>query len=485
MVLFLVVFYEVLVIGGIGLYLARKSKEGEDEFLLSGRQLPASIVGVTLALTVLGSAHVFGLMELAWNIGAVSLWFSFAHVILLCVVCLGTGRWVRRLNVSTVPELIENLYGIKVRTIVACVMGPIIFGLLTMETQTIGIAFSAMTGWSIQKGALVGGIIGIFYVILAGMKEIGWVNIINTIVMYLGMVVACIYLAFSLPGQGWDSVSNFYINEGQAWMIKIMGTPDLLFNFAFGTILAVVFAQGISQMALQTAMSAKDENTVKKALWIAAPINGAFGIFSVSIGLAAKTIPQFHKLGPKMAGPTLLVKLLPEWLVAWLLASFLGALLSTFAMTCMTPSTLFVKDIFVNLYKKDASEAEETKMARLSIIVLAVIAIAVASALPPIVEGINWLFAWLVPVFWVVIYGLFWKRSTTATVSILSVCWIVNLLWSFTSLPEAINLAQIQNAHVTFAISIVLGIILNSVLKGKPAYFKAIKQQDDLTAESV
>ncbi len=477
-VLIAVILYEVVVVGSIGLYLAREAKHGKDSFLLSNRDLPASIVGVTLALTVLGSAHVFGLMELAWDIGAVSLWFSFAHVILLCLVCLSTGRWVRRLNVATVPELIEKLFGKKMRTIIACVMAPTIFGLLTMETQAIGITFAALTGWSIQKGAIVGGLIGIFYVVLAGMKEVGWVNLVNTIVMYLGMIVAAVFIGTSLPGGDWDSVSNYYLNEGQAWMLNIMGTPELLFNFALGVVLAVVFAQGISQMALQTTMSAKDENTVKKALWIAAPVNGIFGIFSVLIGLAAKSIPQFNALGPKLAGPTLIVELLPKWLVAWLLASFLGALLSTFAMTAMTPATIFVKDIFVNLHKPNATEEEQTKIARIVIILLAVIAMAVAASLPPMVAGITWLFAWLVPVFWIVIYGLFWKRSTNASLILLVVCWIVNLLWSFTALPTALNLAHIQNAHITFLLSIVLGIVLNLAMKGEEPYFKSIKNQN-------
>jgi SSS family solute:Na+ symporter len=189
-----VLIYEILVIGGIGYYLSKKAKEGNDSFLLSGRDLPVVVVGITLALTVLGSAHIFGLMETAWHLGAVSMWFSFSHVILITVVCLGTGRWVRRLNVSTVPELVEMLFGSKVRILVACVMAPSIFGLLTMETQAIGVAFASMTGWSIQKGALIGGIIGIFYVVL--MKEVAWVNLVNTIVMYIGMIVA----AFSWLG---------------------------------------------------------------------------------------------------------------------------------------------------------------------------------------------------------------------------------------------------------------------------------------------
>ena len=72
-------------------------------------------------------------------------------------------------------------------------------------------------------------------------------------------------------------------------------------------------------------------------LWIAAPLNGMFGVFAVVIGLTAKTIPEFAELGPKVAATTMLVNYLPPWLAALLLASFLAAILSTFAMTSLAP----------------------------------------------------------------------------------------------------------------------------------------------------
>ena len=71
-----------------------------------------------------------------------------------------------------------------------------------------------MTGWEIRNGAIVGGILGIFYVVLAGMKEIGWLNLVNAVVMYLGLILATIFLALRLPGGNYDSVAEFYTSSG-------------------------------------------------------------------------------------------------------------------------------------------------------------------------------------------------------------------------------------------------------------------------------
>jgi len=468
--------YEVAVIAGVAWYLSRKRKDqatAEGEFALGGRSLPTSVVAVTLALTVLGTAHILGVFEMAWTLGASAVWFSIAHVILLVVVCASTGLWVRRLGVSTVPQILEMFYGRNTRLLVSCVMVGVIFGILTIETQGLGIIVASMTGWEIKNGAIVGGIIGIFYVILAGIKEVGWVNLVNAVVMYIGLILATIFLAFKLPGGSYESVSNFYKESGDGFMLSIYGTSEILLTFALGTVVAVVFSQGINQMLLQPTMAARDEKTIKRALWIAAPLNGMFGVFAVVIGLAAKSVPEFQVLGPKVAATTMLVNLLPSWLSALLLASFLAAILSTFAMTSLSPATIFTMDIYKRLYRPNASEAELTKVIRITIVVLGVIAMAVASFLPPILAAMYWLFSWLVPIFWVVVFGFIWKRNTVSAVVTLLAAWLANSLWSFSSLPNILDMVDMPNAYITLGVTLFVGVFSNLVMAGEKGYFKS------------
>ena len=482
-----VLLYEIISIGGCGLYLAMKHKkevaehkgESKDAFITSNRDLPVSIVGVSLALAVLGAVHVFGIMEMSWHMGAVAIWFSVAHVTLLCVVCLATGRWVRRMRVATVPELIRNLFGRKIALVCTCVIAGQTFAILTMEAQALGIVFHTLTfgELSIPTGAVIGGIIGIAYVIIAGMKEIGWVNLINTIVMYAGIIVAIIYLGFSING-GYATVQNHFMSTNQGFMTSIWGGPGMFVAFGIANIIAVTFAQGISQMGLQSAMAAKNEKTIVKALWIAAPVNGLFGVFTMIMGISAKAMYETGQLElnvppeiiPKVAGGTMLVNLLPWWLVAWLLAAFLGAVLSTFAITTMGMGALFAKNIYT-LKNPNASEAQLTSITRLFIVLSGIVAMGVSSFLPEIISGANWAFAWLCPIFWNVVFGLFWKRSRTAAGIIFAVSWILVLLWTYTPVPAMLGIG-IPVPFVTLAVSIVGGVILNAALPGKISYFK-------------
>ena len=85
--------------------------------------LPVPAVATTMALTVLGSVHILGVFEMAWFLGASAAWFGIAHVVLLTLVCLGTGLWVRRLGVTTVPQILERLYGVGMRLMVSLCHG--------------------------------------------------------------------------------------------------------------------------------------------------------------------------------------------------------------------------------------------------------------------------------------------------------------------------------------------------------------------------
>lgn len=488
-ILIAVLLYEIISIGGVSLYLMAKQKkskqaESKDAFITSNRDMSAPLVGVSLALAVLGAVHVFGIMEMAWHMGMVAIWFSIGHVTLLCVVCLATGRWVRRLRVSTVPNMIKQLYGRRIALVCTCVIAGQTFAILTMESQALGIIFHTLTfgSVSIPVGALIGGVIGIFYVIMAGMKEVGWVNMINVIVMYVGIIVALIYLGGAIIG-GWDMVQNHYAveNGGQfSFMISIWGAPGMFLAFGVANIIAVTFAQGISQMGLQSAMAARNEHTIIKALWIAAPVNGLFGVFTAIMGITAKALFETGQLelqdvalAAKVAGPTMLLNYLPGWLVAWLLAAFLGAVLSTFAITTMGLGALFANNIYT-LKNPGADEAKITKITRIVIVISGLVAIAVSGFLPEIISGANWAFAWLCPIFWNVVYGMFWKRSRTAAGIIFAVSWILVILWTYTSTPFILGLQGVPVPFVTLAVSIVGGVILNLILPGDMAYFKEL-----------
>ena len=116
-VIIAVVIYELIVILGCAAFLKVKEKKmetapaaGDEDFALGGRNMGVIVLAPTIALTVLGSAHITGVFEMSYGMGAIAIWFSLAHVIMIVVACFGTGAWVRRLGATTVPQVIKDMY---------------------------------------------------------------------------------------------------------------------------------------------------------------------------------------------------------------------------------------------------------------------------------------------------------------------------------------------------------------------------------------
>ncbi len=273
-----------------------------------------------------------------------------------------------------------------------------------------------------------------------------------------------------LPGGDFSSVDEFYVQNGQDRMLTIFGPAHIMWTFAFGLVIALVFSQPANQPLLQTCMAAKDEKTIIRALWIAAPVNGMFGVFICVIGLTAKSLPEFQAYGPKLAATTMLVEVLPSWLVVVLIGAFMSAILSSFAMTALAPATIFSNDVYKRFYNPEASEEQMTRVTRLAIIVLAMMAIMVGSSLPTILASVGWVLAWLMPVLWLIVSGLFWKRSSVGAGITLATVWSVNFLWSFTHLPAWLQLTEIPNSYVMLVLTVIVGSITNWIFPGRPQY---------------
>lgn len=475
-----VIVYLVVIIAICSLYIKAQDKKHavqKDNFALGGRSLSTWIVGTTIAFTGLGAIHVFGLMEMGFIMGYMAAWFIIGQAILMTVVCLFTGPLVRKYECASMAELLSHIFGEKMRLLVGCATAGVIWGFMTLEAQGLGIVFNAFTGYSIGLGIFVGAIISILYVFFAGIKEIAYVNVINTVVMYVGVIVGIILLGLALPGGSWGSVNDFYINSGEGWMLSVIGVPQVAFTFGITLAIAVVFSQSMNQNLLHVCASAKSPWTIRKSVFMVVLINSCFGAFTIAMGMAAKSIPELAALGPKLGATQLLIQTLPGWALILLVASFVAAIVSSYSMVALGISSVFTKDVYVPRFKPEATEKEQVRLIRTLIVIMAFSAAAVGTFLPNILAALGWISSFLAPLFFLFLYGLYWKRSEPAVVITTLVAWLVNFLWTFTALPAALHLPNDINAIVTILIAIILGGILTAVMPGKPSFMKMYKNK--------
>lgn len=185
---------------------------------------------------------------------------------------------------------------------------------------------------------------------------------------------------------------------------------------------------------------------------------------------------------PMMATPAMMLELFPKWLIALICASFLGALLSTFAMTSLCPSTIMAYDLYGGLYKPNATEKEKVRVMRIMIVIVGVAAILLSNLQPSVVTTINWNFTWAVPMFITMIFGLCWRRNTKAMVITCIVSWVANVVWRTFDLQGTLGLPTFHEVYLCVILSLIVGFITFAVMPGsKPGYFKLSKEEQEET----
>ena len=472
------VLLEIIIIGGVSLALRIRNKHaGADDFITSGRNLPMIAVAATQALTCIGGGHILGMPGASWSFGMGAFWFIIANVASLILVMCFTGPWVRRFRFSTVSQMFEHMFDKKTSILMAGLSVGALWGVMTLEIQGVGTVISSLSGWNVAFGCIIGGVIALLYVIFGGMKEVGWVNVFNAIFMYVGIFLALAFLGARLPN-GWAGVNEFYISSGDGWMLNVLANGNTWRVYIIGTFLAAIFFNPISASCCQASASAKSISGLRKAIIVAAPLNCVFGACMIALGMAAKSVPEFAAIGvPPIATFIMLINLLPGWLVAWLCAAFAAAMLSTIALQVLALSTIFIEDVFVKYHKTEATDKQKLKYVRITVTLCLVAATILSTALPPVESAIVWLFAWLLPAFWLFVFGMYWKRSPNAAFLTFIISGIMNMIWTFSPLPELVRLDGNNNSIGMIIVSFVVCLILTALDKNaKSGFFKVYKE---------
>lgn len=479
-VLIIVLIYEFVSILGIGMFINRRNRKkgGQEEggFAFAGSGLPASLVGITLALTLLGSAHNWGTCANAADMGVIAVWFGIACAIMMVVITNVTGPWIRRSGAKTVGEFLGHIFGRKAGIMTSAINTALGIAMTCLEVETIAITLSMLTGLNYFICAVIGGVLAMLYVVLAGMKEIAWLNLLNAILMYVSLIAVFICLCRNLPG-GWDTVQQTMESSQETeWMTSIFGNSALIIGFAIPSALGASLFHGMAQTGYQPIATARNNKEVKKSLWFASPINGCFCILPALIGIAAFSILSYREAGAMMMSPMMIIELCPKPVVALLAMGFLGVDLSSFAVMALAPATIISHDMYT-LYKPKASEAEKTRLSRILIFVIGVISILICNLQPSPTPMVNWIFSFGIPVFVMAVIGIWWKRSEMATVITFVITWIVVCIWSTFGLQDALGMANFHVNYISLISSLILGIILTAALPGKKGLYVGRKKK--------
>jgi SSS family solute:Na+ symporter/sodium/proline symporter len=364
----LVVFLYPVVLLGVAFWRARTVKSHAD-FMVAGRSVPVALLVGTLVCTWIGSGSLFGGAGLAYRSGIAELWFSFGGWIGLIVAYFLAGR-VRRIAQYTVPDLLEQRYNAWARVLgtVAIILAYVTIA--AYQFRGGGWILSIVTEGRIspELGVYITAAVIVLFTALAGMVSIVSVDIVNGVIITLGVLFALPYMVVHLGGL------ETVLAGLPATHTRPMGEHNILWvmGVAMPTFLLILGESGMYQKFF----SAKNERAARQAV-----VGMVAGIVVIETALALLAIvgraaypdlaEQTSVVG-RAASETVILFIaqnaLPTFGGAVLLAAAVAIVLSTGNTFLLVPSTNVSRDLYERFVNPEASDHAKMTIQRLFVV---------------------------------------------------------------------------------------------------------------------
>jgi solute:Na+ symporter, SSS family len=422
--LLIVVLY-IFVLFGISFY-ARRLAKGTEGYILAGRKMTTPLIAVSITGLAIGGASTIGVAEQAYGVGLAAGWYNVAWGAGAIFMGLLAAAKYRRMNITTVPEMFERFYDVKGRII--CVVSQITIQLVITSLQYLAggaiLASLLPAIFTLKSGMITSALVFIGITFVGGMWSAGISNVLNVVLIYLGITVATIatvvtqggvaQIAAKVPQQ----VPYFHWVDGLGWI-------------AIASWLAVMITQSMSlQSTVQISLSAKDEKTARNGFIIGGILMLPIGFLAALMGIAAKGM--FPTMSATLALPQMIMSL-PPVLAGVTLAALWAADVSTAGSLLLGSATLFSQDIYKRFLRPDSDEKHLMWVTKISVIALGavtfVLALTVVGILKTLLVGLSLTTAFTVVfLFTVFAPGLARKNSAFYT-NLVGIATLV--LWQF------------------------------------------------------
>ncbi len=368
--------------GLLSFFMGKNTKSGED-WAVGGRSLPMYVIVGTQYATAMGGgmlvAHVGIGYKSGWSVLTYGALVSATLVILTLI-----AEWLRKENFTTVPDILERLYGKnKFLLGIATLMTVIVpFGWICTQLVAFGKLYSSLTGFSMPVLIIVFSVISLAYVIPAGLTSVAWTDFIFGCLMLLMSIVSVIFTVKMSGG-----VSNIASNvPAEIWefpkgMGAVGGFTVLLWT------LSILPGGLTNQMYYQRIYAVDKVSMVKKSLLISAVVIFTADIWAGFMGLSIRAMNP--NLAPEMAAGWFLTQV-PTWFMAIYSGFLVATIMSTTDSAVQSIVVNLTRDIYSKIINPNCDEKKMVKLSRILSVVVTFTAVALAIYYP---HALKWLVA--------------------------------------------------------------------------------------------
>ncbi|EJF43618.1 sodium:solute symporter family protein [Actinomyces massiliensis] len=507
---FPIIIYFAFVIG-VG-FMARRKAASSDEFLTSGRSLPAWVTGIAFVSANLGAVEIMGMSANGAQYGLPTFhYFWIGAIPAMIFLGLVMMPFYYGSKVRSVPEFMFRRYGTAAHLINALSFALAQLLIAGVNLYLLGSIVQRLLGWPLWVALVVAAIIVFSYITLGGLSA----AIYNEVLQFFVIVAAL--LPLTLVGLhrvgGWGGLKESIIADATAHGTGAYASADaqlhswpgvLLSGFSSSTlsVIGIVFGLGFvlsfgywttNFVEVQRAMAADSISSARSA-----PIVGTFAKMLVPFlviipgMVAAVLVSEIHdlKLGTltgtdaglgdiKYNDAVLLLMrdVLPNGLLGLAITGLLASFMAGMAANISAFNTVFTVDLYQRYVNKDADDARYLRMGHIATGVATIVAIftaLIASTYSNLMDYLQQLFSMFnAPLFATFIIGMFWKRATNhggwagLTAGTLAALAVNILNWNhIVSFPG--QGAAFLAAGIAFAVDVVVTVAVSLVTAPRP-----------------
>ncbi len=360
---------------------SRKAKTSEEDWAVANRSLPIYVVVGTQFASAMGGGILVGHVTNAYRNGIGVLTYGILSLLVFLVLMV-IGKWLRRNNFSTVPEILKRFTNnSKPATIVAAIMTIFVpFGWVTSQITAFGSIYSQITGLNYNMLCVVFCAISLLFIMPSGLKTVAWTDFFFSCFM----IFMCVVTVFKVTGMS-GGLANIAVNIDDPALLSFAGSVNKIGPMTvFLWIFAVLPGGMTNQIYFQRICAIDSEKKVNTSLLLSGILTTvAFG-WSVYMGLNIRSINPNIEGG---AATGWFMNQLSPILLALFAALIFATLMSTLSSGVQSTVVNVTRDIVGSL----KPEYPEKKMLRLSrILSLVVILVALLMCLV-FTDTLGWL----------------------------------------------------------------------------------------------
>jgi SSS family solute:Na+ symporter len=429
----IIVLYFVAIIG-IGLYLRRFTKTGED-FFLAGRRNSAWVAGLAFLSANLGALEILGWTGATMKYGMfVSHFYWVGAIPAMLFLGLYMMPFYYSSRIHSVPGYLKLRFDERSRLLNACSFAVMTLLMSGIDLYLMALVMRTILGWDWNLSIWLSAAAVGCYIALGGLLSAIFTEIVQFFLIWFGLFLVAILGAAEMGGLDqvfaglpeamsrlWDTTADPSQNAmGVTWAGIVMGLGFVL-SFGYWT---------TDFLVVQRAFSSKDLRSARLTPITASFFKMALPFIIVVCGLVAWRLTQTAGSGFELmthpetgqpwndtALPMLIARYYPAGLVGLGITALLAGFMAGQAGNTSAFSTVWTYDIYRVVIKKNASDAHLVWVGRLATIIGILVSVGtayVAMQFTTIMDYIQAIFSWVnAPLFATMLLGMFWKRATS------------------------------------------------------------------------